>query len=290
MQMTKAQIESMVRYEDEYVMVVHKPPFLAVETKNPRQQDLVSLLKNYRSLCGEAAFIGLIHRLDQPVEGLLVLAKTTRAAERLSAGLAGGDFTKEYLAVACGVTPEKGTLVHTLKRDGRTNFSRVVRVGTPGGKEARLSYERLAVIDEKGLPAVYEPGDCCTSEGHVAGAGKYDSAGRLGGCKKSLLIIRLETGRHHQIRVQFAAEGHPLWGDEKYGARAAEIGGGVFNDTKGVKKIPPALCSSRLAFVHPASGAQMEFCTKPSGAGFSLFSTEVDAWFLRQKAENKIVI
>ena len=271
MRMTKVQIESMVRYEDEDVMVVHKPPFLAVETKNPRQQDLVSLLKNYRSICGEAAFIGLVHRLDQPVEGLLVVAKTSRAAERLSAGIAGGDFTKEYLAVVCGMTPEKGTLVHTLKRDGRTNFSRVVRAGTPGGTEAKLSYERLSVKDEKNLSGLAFTGSPGSNE-------------------KSLLVIRLGTGRHHQIRVQFAAKGHPLWGDEKYGARAAEIGRGAYNDTKGVKKIPPALCSSRLAFIHPASGAQMEFCTKPSGAGFALFSTEVDAWFSQQKAENELVI
>lgn len=241
MRMTGRQIESAVRFEDDEVIVVHKPPFLAVETKNPRQQDLVSLLKNRRVTRGEAAYIGLVHRLDQPVEGLLVLAKTQRAARALGASLAAGDFTKEYLALVCGVTPERGSLVHTLMKDGRANCSRVVPAGTAGGKEARLSYERLAVSDEK-----------------------------------SLLRVRLDTGRHHQIRVQFSASGYPLCGDEKYGARAAEIKAGAWNDTRGIQKIPLALCSCRLVFAHPVSGEQMEFCTKPAGAGFAQFLDKIN--------------
>lgn len=256
MRMTQAQIESMVRYEDADVIVVHKPPFLAAETKNPRQQDLVSLLKNRRCERAEEAYIGLVHRLDQPVEGLLVVAKTPQAARRLCAG----DFTKEYLAVAVGVAPEQALLVHTLKKDGRTNTSCVVRRGAAGGKEARLSYERLAVRDGENPP---EPA--------AAGSG-------ADGNKKSLLVVRLETGRHHQIRVQLAADGHPLWGDEKYGARAAEMGLGAYNDTRGIGKIPPALCSARLAFVHPASGIRMQFCTKPTSAGFAPFSDVIDTW------------
>lgn len=250
MQMKDVRIESMLRFEDADVIVVHKPPFLAVETGNPRQQDLVSLLKNRRSSRGEEAYIGLVHRLDQPVEGLLVLAKTPRAAGLLGASLAAGDFAKEYLAAAMGVTPEGGTLVHTLKRDGRLNRSRVVGAGTPGGKEARLSYERLAVAEER-----------------------------------SLLAVRLLTGRHHQIRVQLAAVSHPLCGDEKYGARAAQIGAGAKHDTRGIQKIPPALCSSRLVFAHPVSGARMEFCARPTGAGFAPFSAAIEEWLARQKTK-----
>lgn len=255
MRMTEMQIESMVRFEDAEVIVVHKPSFLAVETKNPRQQDLVSLLKNRRAARGEEAYIGLIHRLDQPVEGLLVLAKTATAAGALSKGLAAGDFTKEYLAVAMGVTPEKGVLVHTLKKDGRSNCSRIVSPGTPGGKEARLSYERLAVSDEK-----------------------------------SLLAVRLDTGRHHQIRVQLAVTGHPLCGDEKYGARAAELRRGAHHDTAGIQRIPPALCSSRLVFAHPSDGRQITVCAKPAGAGFAPFSEVIDAWIARHTENNPSII
>ena len=219
MRVTRQQTERMIRYEDAEVIVVHKPPFLAVETRDARQQDLVSLLINRRVSIGEAAFIGIVHRLDQPVEGLLVLAKTKEAAATLSAGMRAGDFAKEYLAVVQGVTEESGTLVHTLKKEGKTNASVVVPKGTDGGKEARLSYERLAVMDQK-----------------------------------SLLRIRLDTGRHHQIRVQFSAIGHPLVGDTKYGS--AQTGQ------------PLALCSSRLVFTHPRTKEVMEFHAMPTGAGF----------------------
>ena len=95
MRVTRQQTERMIRYEDAEVIVVHKPPFLAVETRDPRQQDLVSLLTNRRVSLGEAAFIGVINRLDQPVEGLLVLAKTKESAAVLSAGIRAGDFAKE---------------------------------------------------------------------------------------------------------------------------------------------------------------------------------------------------
>lgn len=254
MRMTQAQTGSMIRFEDAAVMIVHKPPFLAAETKNPRQQDVVSLLKNCRAARGEEAYIGLVHRLDQPVEGLLVLAKTPQAAGALSAAFAAGEVTKEYLAVVMGVMPEQGTLVHTMKKNGRTNMSRIVPEGTPGGRMARLSYERLAVADEK-----------------------------------SLLAVRLLTGRHHQIRVQLAAVSHPLCGDEKYGARASETGTGAHNDTRGIQKIPPALCSSRLVFAHPLSGARMEFVTRPTGGGFALFSTAIEQWLSRWKTGSGIV-
>ena len=245
MRMTRQQIERMIRYEDAEVLVVHKPPFLAVETRDTRQQDLVSILKNRRVVNGEAAFIGVVHRLDQPVEGLMVLAKTKRAAASLSAGLRAGDFSKEYLAVVCGVTEESGTLVHTLKKDGTSNTSAVVPAGTDGGKEARLMFERLAATG-----------------------------------MASLLRVRLDTGRHHQIRVQFAAIGHPLLGDAKYGKRA-EICRDRMTDVAGKNsqtayregvrdqsRVPLALCSCRLVFRHPCTGEIMEFHTAPTGAGF----------------------
>ena len=239
MRVTRQQVEKMIRFEDAEVIVVHKPPFLAVETRDPRQQDLLSLLVNRRISNGEAAFIGVVHRLDQPVEGLLALGKTKEAAAVLSAGLRAGDLTKEYLAVVTGVTEKSGTLVHTLKKDGRTNTSAVVPAGTAGGKEARLFFERLAVTDEK-----------------------------------SLLRIRLDTGRHHQIRVQLAAIGHPLFGDLKYGSGVkgnCRSDAGNDTGTRGQTGQPLALCSSRLVFAHPRTGEILEFQTKPTGAGFDEF-------------------
>lgn len=260
--MTRQQIDEMIRYEDTEVLVVHKPPFLAVEMRDARQKDLVSILTNRRVSNGEAAFIGIVHRLDQPVEGLMVLAKTKKAAADLSAGLREGDFSKEYLAVVCGVTEESGTLVHTLKKDGASNTSAVVPAGTNGGKEARLMYERLAATGTA-----------------------------------SLLRIRLDTGRHHQIRVQLAAIGHPLLGDSKYGKNAdtcretdakrakieeekAKLNSpgekmmvGMAKNQGTVRQTakPLALCSCRLVFTHPRTGKMMEFQTKPTGVGFDEF-------------------
>ncbi len=236
MRVTRQQLEKMICYEDEAVIVVHKPPFLAVETRDLRQQDLLRLLMNRRVAKGEPSFIGIVHRLDQPVEGLLVLAKTKEAAVVLSEGLRGGDFSKEYVAVVSGVVKESDTLVHRLKKDGKTNRSAVVAKEVTGGKEARLSYERLAVLDEQ-----------------------------------SLVRIHLDTGRHHQIRVQFSAIGHPLVGDVKYGGTVDETGSpdALREDRTGRQAGQPlALCSCRLVFKHPCTGEIMEFHTLPTGAGF----------------------
>ena len=230
MRVTRQQMERMIRYEDAEVIVVHKPPFLAVETRDPRQQDLVSLLINRRVANGEAAFAGVVHRLDQPVEGLLVLAKTKDAAAILSAGLRGGDFAKEYLAVVTGVTEESGTLIHTLKKDGKTNTSAVVPAGTTVGKEARLSYERLSAADEK-----------------------------------SLLRIRLDTGRHHQIRVQMANQGAGIWGDTKYNPKFRKV-------KRRYQQI--GLYATRLEFEHPLTGEHLIFKNEPEGEAFDIIEME----------------
>ncbi len=225
MRITNQKLEQLLVYEDEELLVVHKPPFLAVETKNIRQQDLISLLKNRQIAVGAQPSIYVVHRLDQPVEGLLVLAKTRETAAALGKQLTGSGFSKEYVALVQGVTKASDELVHLLRSDGRTNTSSVVEPGTSGGREARLYYERLAVKDEK-----------------------------------SLLRIVLDTGRHHQIRVQLAAIGHPIVGDTKYGGEQTLIAGQ-----------PLALCSSRLCFTHPKSKKPMEFRENPIGSGFLEF-------------------
>ena len=99
MRVTTRQLERMMVYEDDEILVVHKPPFLAVETKNIRQQDLLSLLANRRASQGGSGGIYLVHRLDQPVEGLIVLAKTREAAAALGKSMTDRGFSKEYYAV-----------------------------------------------------------------------------------------------------------------------------------------------------------------------------------------------
>ena len=179
------QIKDQIRYEDDAVLVCRKPAGIPVQTARAGQQDMVSLLKNYRAAKKEEPYIGLVHRLDQPVEGIMVFAKTKQAAAALGAQVGARCVDKNYYAVIWGKMKEKdGELCDHLSKDGRTNCSRAVSENTPGAKRAELSYHTVAETEEK-----------------------------------SLLFITLKTGRHHQIRVQLSHAGHPIYGDGKYGAR-----------------------------------------------------------------------
>lgn len=209
-----------ILYEDSSLIVCVKPAGLPVQTKKLGSMDLEHFLKNHilEQLRREgipvksAPYLAVIHRLDQPVSGILVFGKTPEAAKHLSQQLQQGMFTKEYEAVLCGILPNKeGTLIHYLKKDGRTNTSHICSPDTPDSKCAKLSYHVLDTIPEKQL---------------------------------SLVRIHLNTGRHHQIRVQMAGAGAPLWGDNKYNPE--------FQTKKGY--FPIALCARHLEFRHPTTG------------------------------------
>ena len=156
--------------------------------------DLVNLAKAWlktRYAKPGRVFVGLVHRLDGPVAGVLALARTSKAAARLSAQFREGGITKTYLAVVQGAPPEEsGRLVHHLVRDGR--LSRIAPTGSVAGQRAALSYR---LIERRKT--------------------------------KSLLAVTLETGRRHQIRSQLAAMGCPIWGDRSYGAEQALPDGGI---------------------------------------------------------------
>ena len=212
-------------FEDKDMLVCRKPVGIAVQTPKAGQQDMVSILKNYRAFKKEDAYIGTIHRLDQPVEGVMVFAKTKAAAANLSKQVAHKLADKYYLAVAAGKFEQtEGVLEHDLVRDGRTNLSHVAVPGEKDVKHARLSYRIL----------------------------EYQEA-----TDASLVEIKLETGRHHQIRVQMAAIGHPLVGDRKY--------------NPGADRGNVALCSYKIAVVHPTTGKRMEFDVKPENPFFAAF-------------------
>ncbi|MDO4273947.1 MAG: RluA family pseudouridine synthase [Eubacteriales bacterium] len=223
-------IEEYILYEDKEVLVCHKPAGMAVQNSRVGAMDMESALKNYLAGkdCGKLPYLGIIHRLDQPVEGVVVFAKTSRAAGELSRQISSGEMGKIYLAVTSQRPVSKaGELVDHLKKDGRSNTSFVTTVNDPGGKEARLRYEMLE-------EATY--GDKC----------------------KYLVRIKLDTGRHHQIRVQMAHAGMPLLGDRKYNPQ-----------DKG--EVALGLCSSCLTFCHPATKKKMTFETVPQGAAFQGF-------------------
>lgn len=230
-------MKTTVLYEDEYILVCKKPAGLAVESAAIGQMDMVSELKNYL----KNPWLGVVHRLDQPVEGLLAFAKNSRAAADLSKQLQNNILQKQYLAVVCG-TPRlpEGRLVDYIRKDPKIRRAGTTEKGQSGAKEAALDYR---VLDQVMLPACDEP--------------------------VSLLDVRIETGRFHQIRVQLSHAGHPLLGDRKYMTEAS------WEATKAAGVDSLALCASCLGFIHPFSGKKLHFQMRPESGAFALFEEKL---------------
>ena len=214
-----------ILFEDEHIMVVKKDAGIPVQAGKLRMMDLQGLIKNElykRNRKGGEPYLGLIHRLDQPVEGVMVFAKTPFAAGNLSEQVTDGRMKKHYLALLCG-KPEtdEGTLVDYLVKDGRTNTSSVAKAGEKDAKRSELNYKVLKRSEET-----------------------------------TLVEVELITGRHHQIRVQMANAGWPLYGDIKYNP--------AFQETK--EHVQTALCAYQLSFVHPKSKKVMEFSIEPDNS------------------------
>lgn len=181
-------MQTQIVYEDEAVLVIRKPAGLATESAGIGQKDVVSELKNYvaKKNPGKMPYLGVVHRLDQPVEGLLVFAKTKKAAENLTAQLGKGTLKKEYLAVVCGKVPENtGRLVDYLAKE--KGMAVVRDTADAQAKKAVLSYTKKAETKEL-----------------------------------TLLAVQIETGRFHQIRAQLSHAGFPILGDEKYGSEESK--------------------------------------------------------------------
>lgn len=175
-----------VIFEDNHLLVVKKPVNIPTQKDDTNDSDMLTLLKEdikKRYNKPGNVYVGLIHRLDRPVGGVMVFAKTSKAASRLSDQVRTRQFKKVYLAVVHGILDkEEGRLENYLLKDSRTNIVSVVEKETEGGKQAILEYKVLAV--HNGF---------------------------------SLIKVNLHTGRPHQIRVQLSNTGHPLYGDQKYG-------------------------------------------------------------------------
>ena len=218
-----------ILFEDNEIIVCYKPAGLAVQTKRLGQQDMETWLKNYRARKKEKPYIGIIHRLDQPVEGAMVFAKTPKSAAGLSAQVQNRDIGKYYYAVGsrteAAADPktlpvgQQGSLTDYLTFDQKSNLGKVSEAKDTQAKKAVLDYQ---VMGEK--------------DGLVC----FD--------------IHLHTGRHHQIRLQMMNAGYPLLGDTKYGGSPA---------------VQLALCSYRLCFKHPVSGMGMEFRVEPKNPAFA---------------------
>ena len=179
-----------VLYEDNHIIVVEKEPNIPSQADKTGDIDMLSLVKQYvkekYNKPGEV-YIGLVHRLDRPVGGIMVFARTSKAASRLSEQIRNKTFKKKYLAVVDGkFENKKGSLEDYLYKDERNNISKVVNKDNRNAKLAKLDYEVVTYNEVKNL---------------------------------SLLKINLHTGRHHQIRVQLSNFGHSIFGDQKYGTR-----------------------------------------------------------------------
>lgn len=169
-------------YEDNHLLVVEKPVNIPVQEDSSKDIDMITLLKDYRKVHENKkgdAYLGLVHRLDRPVGGVMVFAKTSKAASRLSEQVRNNTIHKTYIAVVEGTLPSKGKFEDYLVKDSKENKSYVTTKDK--GKYSSLEYEVLKEKDNL-----------------------------------SLVKINLITGRSHQIRVQFSSRNHPLVGDSKY--------------------------------------------------------------------------
>lgn len=186
------EINLKVIYEDNHIIVVEKPTNIPSQGDKTGDLDMLTIIKAYLKEKYNKpgnVYLGLVHRLDRPVGGVMVFAKTSKAASRLSEQVREKAFKKKYLVIVNGKFEEKkGTLKDYLLKNERLNKSRVVEEGTKNSKYAELDYEVL----------------------------KYDKEQNL-----SLLKIDLHTGRHHQIRVQLSSRDHSIYGDAKYNGRGS---------------------------------------------------------------------
>ena len=215
-----------ILYEDNDILAVHKPAGLATQTSRLGEKDLFSEAKNYVG----GKYIGIINRLDQPVEGIVLMAKSSSVAAKLEAQIQNHSMEKYYRAHVYLDEKKKAELVNITDRSSsfshkiecflcrdKNNTSRICSPDEPDAKEARLEYSIREITEHE-----------------------------------ALLDIHLLTGRHHQIRVQLAGEGLPLLGDRKYGSQESI----TYSTNANVRFV--ALCAYRLVFVHPTTKKKLD--------------------------------
>lgn len=177
-------------YEDNHIIVVEKPVNIPSQGDKTGDIDMLTIIKDYikekYNKPGDV-YLGLVHRLDRPTGGVMVFAKTSKAASRLSEQVRNKQMHKKYLCIVDGkMEALTGTMRDFLLKNEKTNTSKVVKEGTKNAKEAILDYEVVKYNEEINM---------------------------------SVVKVDLHTGRHHQIRVQFSSRNHSLSGDQKYGTR-----------------------------------------------------------------------
>lgn len=222
-------------YEDNHLLVVVKPKGVPSQADKTGDRDMLTILKAYikekYNKPGEV-YLGLVHRLDRMTAGIMVFARTSKAASRLSKNIREGDFKKRYVAVLNGKLDSNGILENYLVKNEKTNMSRVCDKNTKNAKFASLEYITRGNFERNGKDYTY-------------------------------VDIKLNTGRHHQIRVQFSNIGYPLYGDVKYGKEINKKGQDL------------ALFAYSLTFFHPTKDEVMQFNVLPDKVGIW---SELDKW------------
>ena len=213
-----------VIYEDNHIIVVEKPVNIPSQGDKTGDEDMLTIIKKYLiekyNKPGDA-YLGLVHRLDRPTGGVMVFAKTSKSASRLSQQIREKNFEKEYLCRVDGkMESNSGIFEDYLAKNEKNNLSYVTDEKNKKAKFAKLEYEVLKYVDDIDL---------------------------------SLVKVKLYTGRHHQIRVQFASRNHSLYGDQKYGKRGRG------------KQL--CLWAYKLCFNHPTTKERLEFIDYPEPIG-----------------------
>lgn len=247
-------MKTKILYEDSDMFVIYKPVGIATQTAKVGQPDVVSELTNYlaksrpdKSKGGAAPFIGVVHRLDQPVEGILVFGKHKKATAELNRQLTEGTLKKHYLAAVCGKPDaEKATLVDYMikEKDGSAS---IVRETYTDAKKAVLDYELLGTNCMQ-IGSRQDVEDLWNHELEV-----------------SLLKVCLKTGRFHQIRAQLSHMKCPILGDARYGSKISEL----ISQSLAIRST--ALCAYHLEFMHPGNGKKMEYTVSPENKAFTIF-------------------
>lgn len=226
-----------ILYEDNHIIVAEKPQNMIIAADKTGDESMLDTLKEYVRVKynkpGEA-YLGLVHRLDRPAGGLAVFARTSKAASRLADQLKANELKRTYYCVVRGIPKESaGKLVNYLKKNERENNVLVVPQAEEGAKKAVLNYKLLETVETDNGPL-------------------------------SLLDVKLETGRSHQIRVQMAHIGCPLWGDQRYGFEVNKKGQQL------------ALYAVKLGLIHPTKKESMQFiCYPPEKAPWTFFKLNI---------------
>ena len=226
-------------YEDNDILICFKPAGIATQTAKLSGQDIVSLIKNYLAKKNNIKnpYVGVIHRLDQPVSGLLVFAKNQKTAGVLSKQIQDGDANKDYIALCTGILEKKrGILVHYIMKDTAAKLANVL-----SEDEYKTVNKENSEVQNIGLKAnIYKKAIL-----------SYEVIKEFEDC--SLINVHLQTGRFHQVRAQFSYIGHPLLGDVKYGTKESK----EVAMKRGIRTV--ALCANELVLEHPISKAKMRF-------------------------------